>query len=86
MKTYAYISRHALTGEQLELINAANITVATIGDMDGFSITKDSVDDSVGFEVDGVIVVHAGAVARLMKEEHNSHQQPRLLMTVMFFF
>ena len=68
MKTYAYISRHALTGEQLEIINAANITVITLGDMDGFAITKDAVDDAAGLEVDGVIVVHAGAVARLMQE------------------
>jgi regulator of RNase E activity RraA len=60
MKTFAFVSRHRPTQEQIEMALAQDIELVHIGDKEGFTVTKDDIGDC-----DGVVVVHGGMAMRL---------------------
>jgi len=63
MQTFAFISRHAPTAEQIALAAEKDINITHIGDADAFTISSGWIDEQGAF--DGIIVVHPAAALRL---------------------
>lgn len=58
MKKFAFISRHALTDEQLSLAAEQEIELIPIGDLDAFSPSREGMARLYEGGFDGVVVVH----------------------------
>lgn len=64
MKTFAFISRHKPTPEQIALAAQLDIELLHVGDRDGFTVRP---GEFLSF--DGVVVVHAAAALRLVADD-----------------
>jgi hypothetical protein len=60
---FAFITRHALTADQIRLADEAGIDLILVGDMDAFTVTPEEIRALGDFE--GVVVVHPAAAMRL---------------------
>ena len=63
MTKFAFISRHAVTANQVSLAEKAGIEMIPVGDRDGFSVEP---SEFVGAGFSGVVVVHAALAVRCL--------------------